>query len=56
MDSLHLLWVYLEVRSARDNMAKVTIQDVARVAARLMDPEKLFVTVVGAGTGLTGTE
>lgn len=34
----------------------VTREDVARVAARLLDPDKLFVVVVGEGTGLTGTE
>lgn len=34
----------------------VTREDVARIAARLLDPERLFVVVVGEGTGLTGTE
>ncbi len=34
----------------------VTAADVARVAARLLDPGKLFVVVVGEGTGLTGSE
>ena len=34
----------------------VTAQDVARVAARLLDPGKLFVMVVGQDTGLVGTE
>ena len=54
MQTLDLSPDYPKTRNDRVNA--VTVEDVARVAARLMDPEKLFVTVVGAGTGLTGTE
>ncbi len=43
-------------KTRNDLVSAVTVQDVARVAKRLMDPEKLFVMVVGQDTGLTGTE
>lgn len=54
MQTLGLTPEYPKTRNDRVNA--VQIEDVARVARRLMDPGKLFVTVVGAGTGLTGTE
>lgn len=54
MQALGLTPDYPKTRNDRVNA--VQIEDVARVAKRLMDPDKLFVTVVGAGTGLTGTE
>ncbi len=54
MQTLGLTPDYPKTRNAK--VEAVTAQDVARVAARLMDPAKLFVMVVGQGTGLTATE
>ena len=54
MQTLGLTPDYPKTRNAK--VEAVTAQDVARVAARLMDPSRLFVMVVGQGTGLTATE
>lgn len=54
MQTLGLSPDYPKTRNAL--VDAVTREDVARVAARLMDPAKLFVVVVGQETGLTGTE
>ena len=43
-------------RTRNEKVESVTRDDVARVAARLLDPDKLFVMVVGSGTGLKATE
>lgn len=54
MQVLGLETSYPKTRNAR--IEAVSAADVARVAVRLLDPDKLFVVVVGQGTGLTATE
>ncbi|MCP3970117.1 MAG: insulinase family protein [Rhodobacteraceae bacterium] len=43
------------IASRNDKVRAVTLQDVARVAARLLDPEHLTFVVVGQPEGLEGT-
>jgi zinc protease len=43
-------------KTRNDLVEAVSAQDVARVAARLLDPAKLFVVVVGEGTGIAASE
>jgi zinc protease len=54
MQTLGLTPDYPRTRNAK--VEAVTREDVARVAARLLDPAKFFVMVVGEGTGLKATE
>jgi zinc protease len=43
-------------KTRNDKVNAVTLEDIQRVAARLMKPENLFFTVVGQPVGLTSTE